>query len=294
MHSKPLFVHTITPLHAGTGQGVGVIDLPIAREIATGIPYLPGSSLKGVLRDHAKTSLPQYTKLFGPETKNAADHASAAQFTDQRLLLLPVRSFKGTFAWVTSPLVLHRFKRELALCGQDDLPAVPLLDEVDLAITTKAANIKVGNRVILEDIDLDPQINEDGTAADCDAWATWLGDHVFPADESWQQLLGQKLCIVHDDAFGYLLQTATEIVARNVLDEQTKTSLNLWYEEMLPAESILYGLVVAQQVKVSGLTPDEVLVQVATFDNKIIQLGGHASIGRGLCRLQFNKEVSDA
>ena len=44
------FVHALSPLHAGTGQGAGIIDLPIAREKATGLPYLPGSSLKGTLR----------------------------------------------------------------------------------------------------------------------------------------------------------------------------------------------------------------------------------------------------
>ena len=51
MKSRLVFVHAISPLHAGTGQGVGVIDLPVAREKATGLPYFPGSSLKGVLRD---------------------------------------------------------------------------------------------------------------------------------------------------------------------------------------------------------------------------------------------------
>ena len=32
MQSRLVFVHALSPLHAGTGQGVGVIDLPIARE----------------------------------------------------------------------------------------------------------------------------------------------------------------------------------------------------------------------------------------------------------------------
>ena len=44
-HVALLFLHALSPLHAGTGQGIGAIDLPIAREKATGIPYLPGSSL---------------------------------------------------------------------------------------------------------------------------------------------------------------------------------------------------------------------------------------------------------
>jgi CRISPR/Cas system CMR subunit Cmr4 (Cas7 group RAMP superfamily) len=37
----------------------------------------------------------------------------ATQFADARLLLLPVRSLAGTFAWVTSPYVLRRFARDV-------------------------------------------------------------------------------------------------------------------------------------------------------------------------------------
>ncbi|RMD58772.1 type III-B CRISPR module RAMP protein Cmr4, partial [Candidatus Parcubacteria bacterium] len=50
MQAKLMFLHALSPLHAGTGQGVGAIDLPIAREKGTEIPIVPGSSLKGVLR----------------------------------------------------------------------------------------------------------------------------------------------------------------------------------------------------------------------------------------------------
>ena len=35
MNARLLFVHALSPLHAGTGQGIGAIDLPIAREKAT-------------------------------------------------------------------------------------------------------------------------------------------------------------------------------------------------------------------------------------------------------------------
>jgi CRISPR-associated protein Cmr4 len=48
-----LFIHALSPLHAGTGQSIGAIDLAIARDRATQFPYLPGSSLKGSLRDVA-------------------------------------------------------------------------------------------------------------------------------------------------------------------------------------------------------------------------------------------------
>ena len=111
MQAKLVLIHTLSPLHAGTGQGVGVIDLPIAREKATGIPFLPGSSIKGVFRDACPDD--KKVAIFGPETANASDHAGSAHFSDARLLLLPVRSLAGTFAWVTSPLLLRRFLRDV-------------------------------------------------------------------------------------------------------------------------------------------------------------------------------------
>src|SRR2546430_8961306 len=101
------FIHALSPLHAGTGQGVGVIDLPIAREKATNLPYLPGSTLKGSMRDECEGNAqtkPNCETLFGkanPVSDSA--YAGSAIFTDQRLLCLPVRSLLGTFAWVTSP-----------------------------------------------------------------------------------------------------------------------------------------------------------------------------------------------
>src|SRR5450759_4324338 len=122
MLSQLTFVHAFTPLHAGIGQGAGVIDLPIAREKATGLPFLPGSSIKGALRtrllqeiDEQNKRLLAYKDIFGSDPGEAEQmRASSVLFSDQRVLLLPVRSIAGTFAWVTSPYVLHRFIRELA------------------------------------------------------------------------------------------------------------------------------------------------------------------------------------
>ena len=54
MSSKLMLIHCLSPLHAGIGQGVDVVELAIARERATGLPYLPGASIKGSLRDRAK------------------------------------------------------------------------------------------------------------------------------------------------------------------------------------------------------------------------------------------------
>ena len=52
MTTKIYWLEAITPLHVGTGRGVGLIDLPIIREKVTGWPLVPGSSVKGVIRDY--------------------------------------------------------------------------------------------------------------------------------------------------------------------------------------------------------------------------------------------------
>lgn len=294
MNAKLLFVHALSSLHPGTGQGAGVIDLPVAREVGTGLPYLPGSSLKGVLRDRSGGD-PLSDKLFGPKTADITDanaYAGAAIFSDQRLLLLPVRSLAGTMAWVTCPFVLQRFRRDCIHLGL--MPPQATFAFPDGTAGKKTAHVAGGSALIihqgnsftvaLEDLDLTAQRHNDGTGAA--AWAAWLGQRIFAGDEVWQASLKNRFCVVHDDVFSFLLETATEVIARNVLDEKNKTAKNLWYEEALPAETVLAGLVFGQQVSSNGLTPARVLEEVGKLVGQgPAQLGGHATVGRGLCRV---------
>lgn len=288
MEARMLFIHALTPLHPGTGQGVGVIDLPVAREAATGLPYLPGSSLKGVLRDRCGDN--GYCKeIFGPETNDKNDSkAAAALFTDQRLLLLPVRSLAGTFAWVTSPFILQRLLRDRRNAGDLEEPTQvsSFLDgakETALVTGSNKLSIAVGGekKIILEDLELQSKAVKNARE-----WSDWLAARLFADDPAWQKTVAEKFCIVHDDVFSFLLQTATEVIARNQLTED-KTSNNLWYEEALPAETVLCGLVVAHQVGDNGLAPDEVFAEVDKLTGDVMQLGGNATIGRGLCRLSL-------
>ena len=288
MNARLLFIHALSSLHSGTGQGAGVIDLPIAREAATGIPYLPGSSLKGVLRDRCPDA--DRVSVFGPETTNADAHAGSIVFADQRLLLLPVRSLAGTMAWVTSPFILQRFRRDCLNLGlmppADTFPSGPatlkrarvVSDSVLLFPAT--ATGQTTEKVILEDLDLDAHKNQAAVN-----WSKWLKDRLFPKDAEWQSLFAQRLCIVHDDMLSFLLDTATEVIARNFLDRDKKTAKNLWYEEALPAETVLAGVVYAQPTAAGGLSAADVLTKVRALTEKPAQLGGHSTVGRGLCRL---------
>lgn len=303
MQAKLYFIHALTPLHAGTGQGVGVIDLPIAREKATGIPYLPGSSVKGVLRDASlskdKTlTQPQTLAVFGPDTDKASEYAGALQVADARLLALPVRSLLGTFAWVTSPLLLRRFQRDGHFAsGTAALPAaVPtpasvqecLVHSDACALTEKPEKPGAKTLVYLEDLDL--QAKPD---ADAKTWAEAIAASVLGKDTEWGKLFQARFCIVHDDVLGFLLETATEVVARIKLQDETKTVQRggLWYEEALPAESILVGIFAAQDVPKSGATPAAAFTHLESLLMQPLQFGGNATVGRGICRVSVGKKA---
>jgi CRISPR-associated protein Cmr4 len=287
MKARLLFVHALSPLHAGTGQGVGVIDLPVAREKATALPFLPGSSVKGTLRDSCADE-DKRTRVFGPDTRNASEYAGSVQFTDQRLLLLPVRSLMGTFAWVTSPYVLRRFARDAREVGLQGLPAsVPAPSkEGNCLISGDRCAIKFeGDSIYLEDLDLTAELVKPDDAAS--QWARLLASLIFPGDDEWQSMLIERFCIVHDDIFSFLLTTATELTARVRLQEDAKTVAKgaLWYEEALPAETLLYGLVVATPIRAND--EQEVLDLIEELASRTLQFGGKATVGRGLCRIQL-------
>lgn len=289
MKTRLTFIHALSPLHAGTGQGVDIIDLPIAREKATGIPFLPGSSLKGPLRDLCGDTT-RKIKVFGPEKENASDHAGAIVFSDQRLLLLPVRSLAGTFAWVTSPYLLQRFARDAAGTSVNKWSGVPSLASVQQCfVPADESKITLDGKVYLEDLDLTAH-----THADVALWADKLGEQIFPQNETWRNSLKARLCLVHDDLLGFLLDTATEITARIRLQPDAKTveQGGLWYEEALPTETILTGLALSTPNGKTGMTDDDIFAAISAIIEKQqqpqpLQLGGKATVGRGLCNVRL-------
>ena len=274
MNTKPFLLHALSPLHAGIGHTPDIIDLPTARMKATGIPFLPGSSIKGVLRDARRATDRERTEaVFGPSDDPGA-HAGALVVGDARLLALPVRSFRGTFAWVTSPLLLALAKRDL----EEPTLAIPSIDGrgARLAQGSVCAH---NNRLYLEDLDLVAQV-----AAEATAWAQRLAPLASPGDD----IFTKRFAIVDDDTMAFLWETATQVDARVRLDERTRTVASgaLWLEESLPPETLLIGLLAADRSRRRNvsLTPDEVL-GFALPGEQVHQFGGKATTGHGRCRL---------
>lgn len=292
MEKRSYLLHALSPLHAGTGQAADVIDLPIARMKGTGIPIVPGSSVKGVLRDwfDDDTTLgkERHRAVFGPATdEGAAEHAGALMVHDARLLALPVRSFRGTFAWVSSPLLLELARRDL---GDTSLPLLTVLDERCVVLPTGegvGASLGVGqggNKAYLEDLDL-PVKNPGQIGASVGLWAKYIGERVYPEDPA---TFTRRFLLVDDETMTFFWETGTQVDTRIRLDPNTRTVAKsaLWAEESLPPETLLIGLASADKSRREGqkMDPSEVL-NAALGAEHTLQFGGKATVGRGLCRL---------
>lgn len=280
MLTQPFLLHALSPLHAGVGHAADVIDLPTARMKATGIPFLPGSSIKGVLRDARQTGRmkndPEVGAVFGPED-DSGKHAGALVVGDARLLAMPVRSFKGTFAWVSSPLLLSLAKRDLAEIGLDAGLTVPG-GSGRWAMVTTSTNCMHNSKLYLEDLDLECK-----THASVDAWANLLWPLASPGDD----ILTRRFAVVDDDTMSFLSETATQIDARNRLnDRRTAADRALWIEESLPPETLLIGLLAADKSRDATVRWDSnQVMKFALPKDEVLQLGGKATVGRGRCRV---------
>jgi CRISPR-associated protein Cmr4 len=293
-NTRLYWLHCLSPTHVGTGRGVGYIDLPVYREKITNWPAFPASGFKGVWADFYRATRERRQEdeklrlAFGTVSDTSAN-AGALIPTDARLVCLPVRSFRGTFAWCTSPLALRLLRRDLALAHFPDLPPLPVdvpEDHVHLPDNSSLKDAESG-RVYLEDLDF--QAIE--KSADAQAWGRWIAERVFPGDpEGWQAEFCKRFAVLPDVVFDYLTETATEVVTRVRIDDETKIVAEgqLWTEEALPAESILAGLVSCDRVFSSkgGITAESLLAEYAPKELPL-QIGGKASVGRGQVRCLF-------
>ncbi|NTX41317.1 type III-B CRISPR module RAMP protein Cmr4 [Myxococcus sp. CA033] len=300
MESRAYLLQALSPLHVGTGQSVGVIDLPLMRMRATGIPIIPGSSLKGVLRDARKheSDTGRSDAIFGPRRKKPGvegdeplDFAGALVVGDARLLALPVRGFVGTFSLVTSPLLLALARRDWGgrTGGTRAPPMVQKLEKHTARVASRSESVCVSRRpgqsprIYLEDLDLKLEEKDDAELA---LWARELGNALPPEE---RDMLLRRLVLVDDETMCFLWETATQVDTRVSIDPDTGTAAQgqLWTEESLPAETLLMGVMAATRAwdPASKLEASEVLSDALGAQGTMLQLGGKATVGRGWCRL---------
>lgn len=319
-NAKPLFLICETPLHVGSGSDLGIVDLPIQRERHTNFPKIEASSLKGALREafeselvlsekddnKAKNNLITINKAFGfddgelgidvKKRFSAKDHikdtfkdnsqfSGALALTDARLLLFPVKSLYGVFAWITCPRVIKKFIADLELAGMKS--AVPEINVSKVSIGQKST-ILSGNKIYLEEF----VFQNPDKKQEIDTLGKWLADNVFvDLDAYWQEKIKTDIVVLDDNDFRDFVTLATEVITRTKINNETGTVQQraLFSEEYLPAESVMYSLVMFsdefsdKEGKMTASQVEEFFGQLPS----IVQIGGNATLGKGIVRTKF-------
>lgn len=304
-HQLPalLFIHAETPLHAGAGDGLGAIDLPLQRERITEVPLVQGSGVKGSLREsYRRADGEEEDDLFGPpqgvaEGPRAHEFAGALALTDARVLLLPVRSARGAWAWITCPMVLQRFERDLAFFSRAPHWGGLLVGEAEALVGAAARQaIAPQGKLVLEDAGYSAKVE-----TKVEALAKFLVEAAFPTSgpyEPFRKRLAGQLAVVADEEFRHWARHGTEVTTRVRIDETTGTVAKgaLWTEEALPAETVLWSLALVSDSFRPGATGRAEALRTRFVEHcerrGHIFLGGDRSTGRGLVALRALKEVA--
>ena len=285
MRAKLFHLHALSALHCGTGQSAGAVDLPIARARATQLPIVPGSSLRGVLRQQLEvTDRDEKTAetLFGPRSvSNDGTFAGALAIGDAHLLALPVRCLAGIVSYVTCPFILRRYARDLERAAASPLSELPSAPNDGAALTGPQSVNLMDDKLVLEDLDVPAR--RDGVA---EAWAEHIAREVHPDNPHARGDFLTRFTIAPDDVVSFLAETATEVRARIRLDPQTGTVSPgaLWYEEHLPAETVLWGVFAVSHSNNDEYTCSADELATALPRRMLLQLGGNSGVGHGLIR----------
>jgi CRISPR-associated protein Cmr4 len=302
MRKEYYLLKVLTPLHIGAGQGLGHVDLPIVREAHTNFPYIPGTSLKGALRnlkikevaekrgekpsqleekltnkdkfDPEDRDILRLAKIFGTAGEVAEQYkeeieegkevgAGKVLFSDAFIVLFPVKSAKGIFSLTTCPYVINRFFELLGIDQRvEDVPG----GKVKVLNTNGHKNlIKYNNKykLLLEEFVFEAEESEE-----LNKFVELVGTFI-------EEEKKQRIVCVNDTDFMDFVSNYTEVRThiKINLDTGTVDRGALWTEEYVPAESVFaFSLVFLEEISFSPPT---------TF-----HLGGDITTGKGFVKVQ--------
>ena len=290
---------TRSGLHCGIGQGLSDIDLPTAKESVSGYPFVPGSTVKGVLRDRfvamknpGQKSLAAFGE--GPGANKSPGFASALSFSDARLVCLPVRSYFGTFAYLASPYSLSNVAEMLRWAEREAAPSLPVYPhETDIyrASVTSCSRLVARTQkkqVLLEDLDL--TIDEHSTDL-ADQWANQLAELIYPGDTEASGYFKERFVICDDDIMSFLCTTALPVAPHiQIAENGVVKDGALWLEEFVPPEAVFAGKVIGERGKGEKNQDYQAKELLDLVCGKSIncQIGGNATTGRGLVSMNFS------
>lgn len=245
-------IKCITNLHVGSGEvNYNIVDNEVEKDSVTGLPIIHASGIKGALRDKAvkdELSKEVINNVFGFAGTEGDCNGGKYKFFDAYMLARPMRVYGSnsvSSVLVTSVDAINRYINILNLFSGRKVadPIVAPDFGTNNFLTNSAENIKVEG---------------ENTGK--------ISSSIIEALKSLGGIFEGIYAIV-DSFDGYDLP----VIARNHL--VNGESKNLWYEEVVPHDSVFYFVVIA---------PDDVKgYEIPEF----VQFGGNASIGCGYTQI---------
>ena len=288
-NSEIMSLYAISPVHAGAGSSMGVVDLPIQRERHTNWPHIQASGVKGAMRHHFEkfksilgqpdkvNQLDQITeKIFG--TEDFGDEGTlpgAISVSDAKLLAFPIRSSNSPFVWITCPAILKRLENDLNITGKPAEMTNPHIGKDEAVVIN--GNIKPDEKVLLEDYEVEI-----------------IAANNLKLTETSEKMLkkASTLLLVSDSTFYYGVSNCTEIRSQIRIKYETGTTDegSLRYEELLPADSLMYVIFFYGTTRDTD-NPIQAEQLVSYMKDEVIkshiQIGGNETLGYGLFQIEW-------
>lgn len=292
------YLYSFSPIHCGGEGDLGNI-LEIAREAHTNFPYIPGSSLRGTLRDEVEQQDDEEktitNRLFGKELDDKGQMGvHQVWFGDARLLWIPMRTMSinnnDVFTWVSC----HSLIRDHAL-----LAKLPIVVFPDYPVGDKAGTYTVADA----QLNVSPLKKEHRDAIALSGnWADSLEGAVKPTWDAHR-------IVLPDAQFQVLMEHSLWTQVRNKIDdrENAGSAEVFWTDVCIPRDTILYygwGYSLLKEKKELGQneasSQSEKNKTITNKDHELlldtlkglIQVGGQANVGRGWVQSWVNNEQS--
>lgn len=277
---------TKTNLHVGSDSlNYDIVDKTVQRDTITTLPVINASSLKGAMRYHFSQIQDEFSdelmgQIFGNEGGSNNGKEGDIKFLDSYLLFLPLRSNKKPFYHVASKdnlLAFISFYEELNGGSEKLDNAKSVIDQLSDNIVLNEDESQIEDHICKRfDLNLDDLLD------------------LFP-----DNIKPKNIAIFSNENFIDAV-THLPVIARNKVQTE-KEKGNLWYEEIVPRESIFY----TANLDYANYGSHRKTSATKTYDNfyeklqnGYIQIGANASIGFGLCSFSLinidDQEKKDA
>lgn len=264
-------VHCLTNMHIGSGDSTyGIVDKEVQKDPIEGTPVIHASGIKGALRELLEYyDCSDIELIFGTDSKAKKEpkdfKAGQYYFMEAHLLFLPVRSSEQPFYYATSSEILKRF-----LKFQEQLNIEPN-DTIKKGLSQMLSHEAVKEKPIIFS-------GSTGGSVFIDEYEAIRKEAIeFSLPAGVSGITGSNISLFHHDDLKSVC-SRMPVIARNNLENGI--SVNLWYEEVVPRETIFYFFVSRPKDNNSfetGLNHENIKYTA--------QIGGNASIGYGLSKL---------